>query len=74
MISLSNNAWLPKMKNLNLVSFNDIVVRHGKVPALELVRTIETLAQIQDEIVVPIDQEVRFRKAIEALSKINFAS
>ena len=61
------------MINLNLISFSDIVARHGKRPALELVRTIETLAQIHNEIVVSIDQEARFRRAIAALSKINFA-
>ncbi len=62
------------MINLNLVSFSDIVERHGQRPALELVRTIEKLAHIEDAAVVPINQEARFRKAIEAISKINFAA
>ncbi len=61
------------MINLNHVTFRDIEKRHGKEAALELVRTMEKLAEIQDEAVALLDYDVRFRNALEALSKINFA-
>ena len=61
------------MTNLRDVKFNDLVKRHGIQPALELVKQIENLAQIQDT-VIPLDQEARFRKALAALSNIDFAT
>lgn len=50
------------------VTYNDLVVRYGTREALKLVRTIEELAQIQNEIVAPFDQEVRLHRALEALN------
>ena len=62
------------MTNLHQIQFQDLVKRHGQRPALELVRTIEKLALLHNDVVVPLDQEVRFRKAIDALTKISFAA
>jgi hypothetical protein len=61
------------MTNLHHVKFNDLVKRHGIRPALELVKRIETLARIKND-VIPLDQEARFRKALAALSGAHYAA
>ena len=46
----------------------------GTRDARAMMRTVERLAQLQAEIVIPLDQEQRFRRALEALNEINFAA
>ena len=55
------------MTNLQHVKFQDLVKRHGIRAALELVRQIEKLARVQNA-VISLDQEMRFRHAVNALS------
>jgi hypothetical protein len=56
------------------VTYKDLVLRFGDNTAQKMMRTVESLADMQNEIVVPLDQEARFRRALEALNEINFAA
>ena len=55
------------------VTYTDLVKRHGRVKAFDLLRSIETLASVNDKINLA-DEEARFQRALEALTNINFAS
>lgn len=56
------------------ITYKDLVLRFGDHNARALMRTVERMAQLQSEIVIPLDQEQRFRRALEALNEINFAA
>ena len=56
------------MKN---VTYHDLVVRYGSPAAYDLLLSVEKLAQIKDEI-SHCDEEMRFRRALDALSDIDF--
>lgn len=55
------------------VTFSELAMRFGKRPAFNMLRTLERLAQIRDEI-ASLDMETRFQKALQALSEIDFAA
>lgn len=59
---------------MTLITYKDLVLRFGDHNARALLRTVERVAQLQGEIVIPLDQEQRFRRALEALNTINFAA
>jgi hypothetical protein len=54
------------------VTYDDLVERFGKDSAKNLVRCIEKLAAINDNIIC-FDEEERFAKAFHALVATNFA-
>jgi len=54
------------------VTYIDIARRHGDHRAMNLLLTIENLAQIKDG-VTSLNPEERFQKAFKALTAINFA-
>lgn len=54
------------------LTYIDIVKRHGRVKAFDLLRSVETLANIQDEINLA-NEEARFQHALNTLNKINFS-
>jgi len=54
------------------ITYAELVDRFGNDNALVLVRTVEKLAQVRDDIIF-LDQNMRFQNALEALDKINFA-
>ncbi len=54
------------------VTYNELAVRFGDPAAYNFMRTLERLASLQDNIVIPIDRERRLRRALEALNAINF--
>ncbi len=56
-----------------LATYQDMVVRHGNLSAYYLLLTLERLAEIRNEI-QDMDEDVRFRAALEALNDINFAA
>jgi hypothetical protein len=55
------------------ITYKDLVVRYGNKNARDMIRAIETLAQIQNEIVTPINQNDRLQRALDALNEVNFA-
>lgn len=55
------------------VTYKDLVVRYGVKAADNTTRTIEKLAHLQNEIATPLDPELRWQRALEALNAINFA-
>jgi hypothetical protein len=55
---------------MKLVTFSAIAARHGRGPAFKLLRTVERLADIRDEI-ISLDLDTRFEKALKALSGPN---
>jgi hypothetical protein len=56
---------------MTYITYKDLVVRYGNKDARVMVRTIEMLAKIQDEIVTPFDHEIRLQRALEALNSNN---
>lgn len=56
-----------------LATYQDMVVRHGNLSAYYLLLTLERLAQIRNDI-LNMDEDVRFRAALEALDDIDFAA
>ena len=56
------------------ITYRDLVLRFGDRDARAMMRSVERVAQLPTEIVIPLDQEQRFRRALEALNKINFAA
>jgi hypothetical protein len=58
------------------VTYKDLVLRFGDNAAYTTMRTVEQLARLsnKNEIVVSLDREKRFQRALEALNTINFAS
>jgi phage gp36-like protein len=52
-------------------TYKDLVVRFGNDNARKLMRTIERVAETQNAKVVPLDNEQRFRLALEALNDNN---
>jgi hypothetical protein len=54
------------------VTYSDMTARYGQYSAFDLLRSIEQLAQIDDDTIAD-NLEERFQKAIRALSEINFA-
>ena len=56
------------------VTYKDMTARYGDHGARKILRTLESLGRIQNAIVVPLDQETRFRRALDALNAINFAA
>jgi hypothetical protein len=52
------------------VTYKDLTMRFGSKGAHSIIRTIEKLARIQEEIVTPIDQEARLQHALESLNDI----
>jgi hypothetical protein len=55
-----------------LISYDDLVKRHGTAMAYDLLLTVERLAKIQDEIHLA-DEETRFHRALEVLNETDFA-
>ncbi len=55
------------------ITYTDMVMQHGEVKALELLRTVENLANIQDT-ENSAGEEARFNRALEALTKIDFST
>jgi cell fate (sporulation/competence/biofilm development) regulator YlbF (YheA/YmcA/DUF963 family) len=55
------------------VTYKDLVMRFGDSTAQQLMRTVERLAQLQNNVVTPIDREERFRQALEALNHVHCA-
>ena len=61
------------MENLmENITYTDLVGCFGKDNAHQLLLAVEKVAQIQNDIIL-IDQDIRFKKALEALNEINFA-
>ena len=56
------------------ITYKDLALRFGDHAARGMIRTVERLAQLQGERVIPLDQDNRYRRALEALNKINFAA
>jgi len=54
------------------VTYKDMTVKYGKRPAFQLLRTLEKLTHIKDEI-ASMDLEARFDKAIKAIVETDFA-
>lgn len=57
------------MKN---VTYQDLVVRYGSPAAYDLLLSVEKIARIKDDI-SHCDEDMRFRRALDALNDINFA-
>ena len=55
---------------MELVTYKDIVARHGRPYALNLLQVIENVAKIRNDI-VSMDCEARFEKAVKTLCKID---
>ena len=55
---------------MELVTYKDIAARHGRPYALNLLRVIENLAKIRNEIII-MDCEARFDKATKTLCRID---
>ncbi len=49
-------------------TYKDLVVRFGDNNARQLMQTIEHVAQVHNNIVVPMNNETRLRLALEALN------
>jgi hypothetical protein len=56
------------------IPYKDLVMRFGDHDARAMMHTVERVAQLQRETVIPLDQEQRFRRALEAFNEINFAA
>jgi hypothetical protein len=55
------------------VTYTNMVQRHGRVKAFDLLRSMETLAKVDDKINLATE-ETRFQRALEALNNIDFAA
>jgi hypothetical protein len=55
------------------ITYSEIAARHGRRPALQMLQTIERLANIKDEI-ISLDLDARFEKALKILSDIDPAN
>ncbi len=55
------------------IKYQDVVVRFGDHRAYKVLLTLEKVARIHSEI-VHSEEELRFKKALEALNEINFAA
>lgn len=58
---------------MTTVTYNDLVTRYGSPAAYDLLLSVEKLAQIKNDI-SQIDEDTRFRRALQALNQIDFAS
>lgn len=58
---------------MTTVTYNDLVTRYGSPAAYDLLLSVEKLAQIRNDI-TQIDEETRFRRALQALNEIDFAN
>ena len=56
------------------VTYKDLVMRFGDTAARKLLRAVERHAATQNAVVIPLDPEERFRRALEALNEINLAA
>jgi hypothetical protein len=56
------------------MTYRDLVLRFSDTAAHKIMRTVERVARLQSETVISLDQEQRFRRALEALNEINFAA
>lgn len=54
------------------ITYADLVDRFGNHSARGLLRAVENLAQVKNDIVL-FDHNARFQSALEALNNINFA-
>jgi len=54
------------------ITYRDLVLRFGNHDARAIMRTVERVARLQTQSVIPLDQERRFRRALEALNAIDF--
>jgi hypothetical protein len=54
------------------LTYGYVAAVHGRRPAFQLLRTLEKLAEIKDDI-ASIDLEARFERAVKVLCEINFA-
>lgn len=50
-----------------LVSYSDLAGRHGPKLALKVLRQMEQIARIEPEIVVSLDFDARFDRALKAI-------
>jgi hypothetical protein len=55
------------------ITYRDMVARFGSVQAFDLLLTVEKLAKIKNDIDA-FDEEIRFKRALEALNETNFAA
>ena len=56
------------------IVYKDLVMHFGDRDTRAMLHTVERVAQLQRKSVIPLDQEQRFRRALEALNEINFAA
>ncbi len=57
---------------MDAVTYNDLVSRFGSDRADQLLRMMENLAEIRDEI-IGLDTNARFSRALDALNDIDFS-
>jgi hypothetical protein len=55
------------------VTYSEIAMRYGRRPALRILRTVETIADIRYD-TTPIDLEARFERALKALAETDFVA
>jgi hypothetical protein len=55
------------------ITYQDLIVCYGNPTAFDLLRLVERLARIKNEIIY-LDKEVRFQRALDALNEVNFAA
>jgi len=64
--------WPLKEHTMHTVTYSDMAERHGHDQAYMLLKGMERIAQVRDDI-IHFDRDIRFRRAFEALCEIDFA-